>query len=87
MNEEIAAERMGRIYSAGVDKLWFAWAGGTERGEKHYFRIQGPTFLIEFDNTQNEGNHVHSVWRDYNGDFGKDILRDHLAEAHDSKTN
>ena len=87
MNEEIAAERMGRIYSAGVDNLWFAWAGGTERGEKHYFRIQGPTFLIEFDNTQNDGNHVHSVWRDYNGDFGKDILRDHLTAEHSPTTN
>jgi hypothetical protein len=87
MNEEIAAERMGRIFSAGVDNLWFAWAGGTERGEKHYFRIQGPTFLIEFDNTQNDGNHVHSIWRDYNGDFGKDILRDHLAAEHSPTTN
>jgi hypothetical protein len=87
MNDEIAAERMGRIYSAGVDNLWFAWAGGTERGEKHYYRIQGPTFLVEFDNTQNEGNHVHSVWRDYNGDFGQDILRDHLATEHSAVTN
>jgi hypothetical protein len=87
MNDEIAAERIGRIYSAGVDNLWFAWAGGTERGEKHYFRIQGPTFLIEFDNTQNDGNHVHSVWRDYAGDFGQDILRDHLAAEHAGNTN
>jgi hypothetical protein len=87
MNDEIAAERMGRLYSAGVDNLWFAWAGGTERGEKHYYRIQGPTFLVEFDNTQNDGNHVHSVWRDYNGDFGQDILRDHLATEHSTTTN
>jgi hypothetical protein len=87
MNDEIASERIGRIYSAGVDNLWFAWAGGTERGEKHYFRIQGPTFLVEFDNTQNDGNHVHSVWRDYTGDFGQDVLRDHLAAEHNSNTN
>jgi hypothetical protein len=87
MNDEIAAERLGRIYSAGVDNLWFAWAGGTERGQKHYFRIQGPTFLIEFDNTQNDGNHVHSVWRDFNGDFGQDILREHLTAEHNTKTN
>lgn len=87
MNDEIASERMGRIYSAGVDNLWFAWAGGTERGEKHYFRIQGPTFLIEFDNTQNDGNHVHSVWRDFTGDFGQDLLREHLAAEHNAKTN
>jgi len=87
MPDEVAAERLGRIYSAGVDNLWFVWAGGTERGEKHYFRIQGPTFLIEFDNTQNDGNHVHSVWRDYTGDFGADLLRDHLAAEHNTKTN
>jgi hypothetical protein len=87
MNEEIAAERLGRIYSAGVDNLWFVWAGGIERGQKHYFRIQGPTFVIEFDNTQNDGNHVHSVWRDYNGDFGADLLREHIAEEHRPNTN
>jgi len=87
MPDEVAAERLGRIYSAGVDNLWFVWAGGTERGEKHYFRIQGPTFLIEFDNTQNDGNHVHSVWRDYSGDFGADLLREHIAAEHNTKTN
>ena len=76
---------IGRIFSAGEDNVWFAWAGGTERGDKHYFRIQGPTFLVEFDNTQNDGNHVHSVWRDYNGDFGQDILREHLAQEHAAK--
>jgi hypothetical protein len=87
MNDDIAAERLGRIYSAGLDNLWFAWAGGVERGQKHYFRVQGPTFLIEFDNTQNDGNHVHSVWRDYNGDFGADLLREHVAAEHNTKTN
>jgi len=87
MPDEVAAERLGRIYSAGVDNVWFAWAGGVERGEKHYFRIQGPTFLIEFDNTQNDGNHVHSVWRDYSGDFGADLLREHIAAEHNTKTN
>jgi len=87
MNDDIAAERLGRIYSAGLDNLWFAWAGGTDRGQKHYFRVQGPTFVIEFDNTQNEGNHVHSVWRDYNGDFGADLLREHVAAEHNTKTN
>ncbi len=87
MADEIATERIGRIYSAGLDNLWFAWAGGIERGEKHYFRIQGPTFLVEFDNTQNDGNHVHSVWRDYTGDFGADLLREHLAAEHGPNTN
>jgi hypothetical protein len=44
--------------------------------------VQGPTFLIEFDNSQNGGNHVHSVWRDFNGDFGRDLLREHIKAAH-----
>jgi hypothetical protein len=59
----------------------FAWAGAAERGQKHYYRIQGPTFLIEHDNSQGNGNHVHSVWRDFNGDFGRDLLREHLASV------
>jgi len=52
-----------------------------ERGAKHYYRIQGPTFLVEYDNTQNDGNHVHSVWRDFDGDFGRDLLREHLKSV------
>lgn len=79
MDDDIAAERMKVATSAGLDKLRFAWAGSIDVGQKHYYRIQGPTFLIEFDNTQNDGNHVHSVWRDFNGDFGRDILREHVA--------
>jgi hypothetical protein len=79
MEADVAAERMKVATGAGLDKLRFAWAGSTEKGQKHYYRIQGPTFLIEFDNTQNDGNHVHSVWRDFNGDFGRDILREHVA--------
>lgn len=83
MEADVAAERMAVAKRGGLDQLRFAWAGGTARGEKHYYRLQGPTFLIEFDNTQNDGNHVHSVWRDFNGDFGRDVLRDHLqAVAH-----
>jgi hypothetical protein len=82
MADDLARERIGRVYSAGMENISFAWAGGTARGEKHYYRIQGPTFLIEYDNTQNDGNHVHSVWRDFTGDFGRDLLREHLAESH-----
>ena len=69
---------MARLRKAGVEKIGFAWAGEAERGKKHYYRIQGPTFLVEYDNTQNDGNHIHSVWRDFNGDFGRDLLREHL---------
>ena len=74
---EIKAVRQG-----GIDKVHFAYNGGTELGEKHSYRVQGPTFLIEFDNTQNDGNHVHSIWRDFKGDFGRDLLREHIKTAH-----
>jgi len=79
MAPDVAAERMDRLRKAGLDNIAFAWAGETERGKKHYYRIQGPTFLVEYDNAQNDGNHIHSVWRDFNGDFGADLLRAHLA--------
>src|SRR5215510_10399795 len=82
MADDIAADRKGKLQKAGIEKIAFAWAGETERGKKHYYRIQGPTFLIEHDNSQNDGNHVHSVWRDFNGDFGRDLLREHIAEDH-----
>jgi hypothetical protein len=75
---DVAAERMDRVKKAGLDNITFAWAGETAKGKKHYYRVQGPTFLIEYDNTQNDGNHVHSVWRDFNGDWGADLLRQHL---------
>jgi hypothetical protein len=81
MASDIAADRMNRLTKAGVDKIAFAWAGEIERGKKHYYRVQGPTFLIEFDNTQNDGNHIHSVWRDFTGDFGRDVLREHLRNV------
>jgi hypothetical protein len=81
METDIAADRMTKIRAAGLDRITFAWAGPAERGQRHYFRVQGPTFLLEYDNTQNDGNHVHSVWRDFDGDFGRDLLREHLASA------
>ena len=79
MVDEVAAERMRRIDAAGFDKVTFAWAGADALHEGHYYRVQGPTFLIEFDNTQNNANHIHSVWRDFNGDFGEDVLKEHYA--------
>jgi hypothetical protein len=81
MTDDIANERMEKIRQAGVEKVGFAWAGEAERGKRHYYRVQGPTFLIEYDNTQNDANHIHSVWRDFDGDFGRDLLREHLASA------
>jgi len=78
MAPDIAADRLAQLRTAGLDKIAFAWAGESEPGKKHYYRLQGPTFLVEYDNTQNDGNHVHSVWRDFNGDFGRDRLREHV---------
>ena len=60
----------------------FAWAGSPERGRHHYYRLSGARFLVEYDNTQNDGNHAHSVWRDPGNDFGDDLLRRHLSEDH-----
>jgi hypothetical protein len=57
--------------------LFFAWAGATERDKGDYYRIQAPTFLIEYDNVQNDANHSHTVWRDYDNDFGRDVLALH----------
>jgi hypothetical protein len=81
MEADVAAERLAKIKTAGMDKVRFTWAGETEKGKKHYYSIQGPTFLVEYDNTQNNGNHIHSVWRDFEGDFGRDVLRDHYRGA------
>lgn len=82
MAADIAEQRLERIRRAGVDAITFAWAGELERGRPHYYRVQGPTFLIEYDNTQNDANHIHSVWRDFEGDFGRDLLREHIHEVH-----
>jgi hypothetical protein len=82
MPPALATERLAKIDRAGFDKLRFGWAGGIKKGEPHYYRIAGPTMLVEFDNTQNDGNHVHSAWRDFNGDFGRDLLREHIRASH-----
>ena len=82
MADDIAADRTAKLRKAGLEKIAFAWAGDAERGKKHYYRIQGPSFLIEHDNSQNDGNHIHSIWRDFSGDFGRDLLREHIARAH-----
>jgi hypothetical protein len=79
---ELAAATLAEINAAGIDKVCFAWAGGFEPGQGHYYRIQGPTFVVEFDNTQNDANHVHSVWRDFKNDFGHDFLAAHYAKDH-----
>lgn len=76
----LAASREELVRKAGRN-LWFAWAGEEERGRPHYYRVQGPDFLIEYDNTQNNANHIHSVWREFKGDFGLDLLAEHYKTS------
>jgi hypothetical protein len=73
---------MNKIKQAGIENLSFAWAGSLRPSRGHYYRIQGPILLIEFDNTQNNANHIHSVVRDLSNDFAEDILREHYAKEH-----
>lgn len=80
-NEELAAVRLDKVRAEGLDGVKFAWMGGLQKGQGHYYRIQGKTFLIEYDNTQNNANHVHVVWRDPANDFGRDLLREHYENA------
>jgi hypothetical protein len=80
MRPEIAEAARAEFKESGP--IYFAWAGGKERGEPHYYRVQGKTFLLEYDNTQNNANHVHSVWRSFDGDFGRDLLGEHVKQAH-----
>jgi hypothetical protein len=80
LTEPAARDQLGRIERAGFGKLHFGWAGRIEPGKPHYYRIHGPTVLIEYDNTQNNANHIHTVWRDLERDFGGDLLRTHYEE-------
>ena len=66
---------------AALSSVKFAWMGGIEKGQGHYYRVQGSSFLIEFDNTQNNANHIHQVWRDFKGDWGRDLLAEHYKGA------
>ena len=77
-----AKRRMKGVREVGFETLKFAWMGGVKLGEPHYYRIQGPTFIVEYDNVQNGANHPHTAWRDFKGDFGRDVLRLHHLQAH-----
>jgi hypothetical protein len=79
---DLAALDWERLERAGLDRIHFTWAGGTERGQGHYYRVQGGTFVLEYDNTQNGANHVHTVWRDFDRDFGADLLKQHYRKSH-----
>lgn len=80
LDAAIAADYWERIEKKGWGEVHFAWAGGTEKGEGHYYRVQGPTLLIEYDNVQNNASHVHSVLRDLENDWGADHLRRHYEQ-------
>jgi len=82
MPDSIASPRLKNIQEDDFDAIHFGWAGSIERGKPHYYRIQGKSFLVEFDNTQNNANHIHEVWRDFNGDFGRDLLQEHYQHEH-----
>lgn len=77
----IAQARLDQ-YSRTQNSLFFAWSGGIEKADPHYYRLQTSAFMIEYDKTQDNANHIHSVWRDFNGDFGLDLLAQHYQTAH-----
>ena len=77
----LAERRMKKIVNEDINELRFGWAGSTEPGKEHYYRIQGKNFIIELDNTQTNANHIHSVWRDFYGDFGRDLLMEHYRNT------
>jgi Protein of unknown function (DUF3500) len=79
LQPELAEARLARVRAGALESIRFGWAGSVMRGEPHYFRIQGANFLIEFDNSG--GNHIHSVWRDFQGDWGRDVLAEHYRRA------
>lgn len=70
MPSDVESKRRARVEKDGLDSISFAWWGGSERNQPYYYRVQGPSFLIEHNNTQNNANHIHSYWRDLAGDFG-----------------
>jgi hypothetical protein len=79
---KLAAIELQKLKEAGLETVHFAWAGPQVRGKPHYYRLHGPFFLIEYDNTQNNANHIHTVWRNLKDDFGEDLLRLHYQQEH-----
>ena len=79
---EYAEHCWAEALAAGDDRIRFAWSGPTEPGQGHYYCVTTPDFLIEYDNTQDEANHAHSVWRHLRDDWGGDLLRAHYARSH-----
>ena len=82
--DELAQDRVAQINRAGRN-IHLAWSGGINRGDPHYYRLQTASFLIELDDTQDDANHIHSVWRDFTGDFGMDLLQRHYQASHQER--
>jgi Protein of unknown function (DUF3500) len=82
MRAELAEQELSRMRQADPLLIRFAWAGPIEPGKAHYYRLHGPTLLIEYDNSQNDANHIHSVWHDPRRDFGLDLLKAHYDHGH-----
>jgi len=80
-NAELSSAYWRKV-EAELEATTFAWAGGEQHGQGHYYAIKAPSYLIEYDNTQNEANHIHSVLHDISGDWGEDLLASHYAESH-----
>lgn len=83
----LASERFIKIKNENFDDIRFGWAGSTNANEGHYYRIQGESFLVEFDNFLNDANHIHTVWREFNGDFGRDLILEHYKNSDHHKKN
>jgi len=82
---ECAQDDLNQIKAAGMENIYLAWSGGEQKGERLYYRIQGPTFIMEYANSQDGGNHSHTVWRDFENDFGYSAVnafRQHLHVHH-----
>ena len=84
MEYDIAVAEYDKILNAGVDKVYFGWIGPYNENEPHYYILNGPTFLIEFDNRGfSNGNHIHCIWREKGNEFGEDVLKKHyMVEKH-----
>ncbi|MGA0373378.1 MAG: DUF3500 domain-containing protein [Flavobacteriaceae bacterium] len=81
MEKPVSEKARQLLKNENWEEITFSWAGKTKKLKAHYYRIQGQNFLIEYDNSQNNGNHIHAVWREFEGDFGKDLIREHYLEG------
>jgi hypothetical protein len=79
--EKEAKKRLGKLKNEEMNEMRFGWTGGINPGDGHYYRIQGKSFLIELANKQNNANHIHTIWRDFNGDFGRDLIGEHYKNS------